>query len=37
MLDRWGFLISMGCSVLLTIGCFVVLGLLVRPFGIELW
>lgn len=37
MLDRWGFLVSMGCSVLLTIGCFVVLGLLIRPFGIELW
>ncbi|WP_197463358.1 MULTISPECIES: DUF3147 family protein [unclassified Alcanivorax] len=37
MLDRWGFLASMGCSVLLTVGCFVVLGLLVRPFGIEIW
>jgi len=37
MLDRWGFLASMGCSVLLTVGCFVVLGLLVRPLGVELW
>ncbi|MBL4571330.1 MAG: DUF3147 family protein [Alcanivorax sp.] len=37
MLDRWGFLPAIACSVLLTIACLVVLGLLVRPFGVELW
>ena len=37
MLERWGFLLAMGCSVLLTITCFVVLGLLLSPFGVELW
>lgn len=37
MLDRWGFLPAMGGSVALTVFCFGLLGLLVRPFGVALW
>ncbi|MCH2552182.1 MAG: DUF3147 family protein [Alcanivorax sp.] len=37
MLNRWGFLTAMGCSVALTVFCYGLLGLLLRPFGVDLW
>lgn len=37
MLERWGFVLTMVVSALLTIACFVLLAMLVKRWGIELW
>ena len=37
MLARWGFWPAMGAGALLTLTCFVVLGLVIRQWNIQLW
>lgn len=36
LLQKFGFWLAMGASVLLTVGCFVLLARVLKPFGIEL-
>ncbi|MCB9662592.1 MAG: DUF3147 family protein [Alphaproteobacteria bacterium] len=37
LLARWGFWPALGVSAVLTVVCFGLFGLAVRPFGVSLW